>query len=491
MANDFTCDPHCVALYRFESGALTVDSKDGNTLTAYNNPIADTVDFREGAASVQLVKASSQYFARTDPDLNSGFPCKFGETNRSFTFCFWILPGAISSNAYIISKSADGGGAAYKQSYRIYLSADTKKITLLLVKDGTYSGSVFTHNSELTCDGAHWYHVAVSHDASNGGIRIRIWDDTAQAILGTDRTDTFAYTLNVGDADFCIGKLITYYVDGNLDEVVVFNRVLSTDVIDLIRQGKYFFTTAVVDNAFTLLYDIAVPASGCTCDNESINFPLENAIEDYHRPFKRFHSEDTTETIIELSYESAINTIFLGNCNFVDFKIEIFDIQHELETVEDKDTGLYNACVRILPLTGITKFKIIIPAQATINGEEFFAIGSIIAGIRSELTAKPQYALRKHLVEPVHELRFDLQNREVQRIGRPYHLLEFNWNAISNTDFTEIEDAIREVGQDGLCVLHEKWSDYEASYLCQLHSDFSFSRIRDFYQHPLSFRECM
>lgn len=31
MANNFTADPNCKALWRFENGALTVDSKGTNT----------------------------------------------------------------------------------------------------------------------------------------------------------------------------------------------------------------------------------------------------------------------------------------------------------------------------------------------------------------------------------------------------------------------------------------------------------------------------
>ena len=36
MANDFSSDSNCVALWRFESGALTADSIGTNTLTNSN-----------------------------------------------------------------------------------------------------------------------------------------------------------------------------------------------------------------------------------------------------------------------------------------------------------------------------------------------------------------------------------------------------------------------------------------------------------------------
>ena len=48
MANDFSGDPSCKAVWRFENGALTADSKGANTLTAVNGPTADTSLYKEG-----------------------------------------------------------------------------------------------------------------------------------------------------------------------------------------------------------------------------------------------------------------------------------------------------------------------------------------------------------------------------------------------------------------------------------------------------------
>lgn len=54
-ANDFSGDESCMALWRFENGALTTDSSgNSNTLTSRYNPVADTSNYMEGAASVDL-----------------------------------------------------------------------------------------------------------------------------------------------------------------------------------------------------------------------------------------------------------------------------------------------------------------------------------------------------------------------------------------------------------------------------------------------------
>ena len=48
VGSDFSADANCVALWRFEDGALTTDSKGTNTLTNVNTVIAKTTDFKEG-----------------------------------------------------------------------------------------------------------------------------------------------------------------------------------------------------------------------------------------------------------------------------------------------------------------------------------------------------------------------------------------------------------------------------------------------------------
>jgi len=491
--NDFTYDPHCVALYRFENGALTIDSKGSNTLTAYNNPVVDTTNFKEGESAIDFESTSKQYLSIADSDLSDNFLGKAGTSNRTGTILFWIRPE--SAGTRIICEKFN---KSYQHSFIIghgqSYPMNTINIIFYLYRDGTDIFDSYNFGTNLICDASHWYHIALVLEEVNGktNYRMRIYDATASQLLAADKTGTWDYILNVGTADFQIaGRDETVCYDGLMDEYVVFNDVLTVDQIDAIRNGNgtYIAFDYETQNAFTLLYDVATSASGCTCDNEDSDFPLENAIEDYDRPFKRFHSNDTTETTIELIYETAINTIFLGNCNFSSFKIKIEDDQYDLNTVMDKDHGRYNAVVRLLPITGITTFKIIIPAQSTVNGESFFAIGSIVAGTRVELTVKPQYPVAKTLIENIFEKRFDGQNREVQEIGRPYHLLEFNWNGIDEDYFDEIENVIREMGQDGIGIVHEKWDDYEASYLCQLNGDFPFSRIKDFYAHQISFRE--
>ena len=62
MANDFSSDTDCKALWNFENGALTTDSKGGNTLSiGGNTPSADTVNYKQGAASCDFDSSNDEY----------------------------------------------------------------------------------------------------------------------------------------------------------------------------------------------------------------------------------------------------------------------------------------------------------------------------------------------------------------------------------------------------------------------------------------------
>ena len=91
MANDFSGDANCVALWRYESGALDVDSIGGNDLTASGIfPTANTTDYKEGAGSADFEKGSFQYLRRNDVNLDAGFPLKSGDANKKISVCSWF-----------------------------------------------------------------------------------------------------------------------------------------------------------------------------------------------------------------------------------------------------------------------------------------------------------------------------------------------------------------------------------------------------------------
>ena len=88
-----------------------------------------------------------------------------------------------------------------------------------------------------------WYHVGVSLDGVNRTAYIRIFRASNSAV--TEYFKTFANQLHVEDADFTIGARhdgnASYCHDGLLDEVVVFNELLTAKEIDAIRSGAYSY----------------------------------------------------------------------------------------------------------------------------------------------------------------------------------------------------------------------------------------------------------
>ena len=97
MANDFSEDARCKALWKLEDGALTADSQGTNTLTASANPpTSDLVDFKEGAACGVFVNASHQFLKIANASLDSGFPLKYGEdVTKKITACGWVKFGTL------------------------------------------------------------------------------------------------------------------------------------------------------------------------------------------------------------------------------------------------------------------------------------------------------------------------------------------------------------------------------------------------------------
>ena len=230
MANDFSGDANCKALWRLESGALTADSKGGNTLS--NSGVAeDTVNFKEGACSGYFYRAEVDRMLIADANLDAGFPLRSDAADTTFSFAVWVKLDEIGINQYILLKS---GSAGTRQMMLVIDSAN--KVTLYVSVDGT-AWSGYAHASALAVDT--WYHIAVTHNHADHAYRIRIWDDTAGAILGVDKTGNTVNPFLTNASFYLSYPSVSLAIGGNEDEIVAFNDVLSVAEIDDIRAGTY------------------------------------------------------------------------------------------------------------------------------------------------------------------------------------------------------------------------------------------------------------
>lgn len=230
MANDFSTDSRCKALWRFENNLN--DGKGGNHLTDVNTVGFTSTNKKEGTYAADFEKDNSEYGYRTDSDLDSGFPLKSGDSAKKITVCCWIKPESYQYPGHIIAKYDTTGN---RRSFALVRYGGT-----IHVYNGYNGGasqetldtSYFAYNGE-------WYHLGVSFDGVNKSCLVRIFR------ASNSTTATYRFSLanetNVEDADVTVGSRHGGgdYYDGLLDELVVFNDLLSVMEIDAIRAGVY------------------------------------------------------------------------------------------------------------------------------------------------------------------------------------------------------------------------------------------------------------
>jgi hypothetical protein len=264
----FSSDVSCKALWRFENGALTDDSKGTNTLTNNASVVASTSDKKEGGASADLESGSSQYFSITDANLDSGFPLKSGD-DGTFTISCWIKAESLAADMNIWSKYT--GTNNLRSVSCVLLSTG-----ILRLRFGYSSGTLYqqiTHGSTLST--GNWYHITIRHRASDRNYRISIRDASGN-IVGTDVFGTLTNALSVTSAPFVIGADSDgiYNFDGLIDEFVVFDRVLGSNEVANIAKGLFTKNNFSSDPSVKALWNFEYGA--LTADSKGNNTLTNN-----------------------------------------------------------------------------------------------------------------------------------------------------------------------------------------------------------------------
>jgi len=226
--NDFSGDANAVALYSLNDGALTTDTLGTNTLTNNNTVTNNTSEYMEGDASGDFEFDEGEYMSCADADLDADFPLEDDNATLDLSITAWIKFESLVDYSYVWGKYADAAG---DRSLGLFMTSND---TLCLIT---------SDNAEYQCHGTpmvidRWYHVAVTKQEY--AYRIRIYDNTAEAMHGTDRTGVFTNAMVNSDAAWQIGSRgAARYFDGEIDEVVVFKDILTVQEIDQIRNGSY------------------------------------------------------------------------------------------------------------------------------------------------------------------------------------------------------------------------------------------------------------
>jgi hypothetical protein len=234
--NDFTNDGSCVADWKFNSGALTTDSKSTNTLTNNNTVAEDTTNQKEGNACATFDGAD--YFSIADADLAAGFPTKSGDTAKLFTITGFFktpssLPGSTTWQT-LISKRKTSATAAYSW----WLGLNNSRLKFLWYYSGATTYTYDVYASNLATSTRYFFMVVV--DGVNKTFNGYLWNADTGAYIGT-ATQSPANVLQVPASSPALG--IGGDGDGNtlaasgtlIDNISIFNRKISQ------TDGSYIF----------------------------------------------------------------------------------------------------------------------------------------------------------------------------------------------------------------------------------------------------------
>lgn len=231
MPSNFLSDPNIKALWRFEAApGLAVDDVAAITLTNNNGVSGDTTNFMEGAQSA-LFPGGAQYLSMTDAALPAGFPSKSNDTQKVFSFAFWLRLHAAGNNAMPVGKMDYNGG---KRSWGYMIQTQNVQFYW---GTGNGTGGSFTNLSyNLVYDRK--YHVTTVIDGPNGKLAIYIFDSV------TGGTTVFTYTgkgvLWVDTCPLIVGGTVNASnLNGNVDELVFFNRLLTYFDSKAIREASF------------------------------------------------------------------------------------------------------------------------------------------------------------------------------------------------------------------------------------------------------------
>jgi hypothetical protein len=235
--DEVPCPPRPVALWRFEPTTFTDDSIGRNNLTN-DGATLEATDRKEGSGCANLKASERDSLSIYDDYLAAGFPTRKGDPNVVISICFWMKPRSFPYNATMISKYQIATDA---RSWRLFLSSAPSTNLKLAVGKGTgdeYTEYSFNQTNERLVAN-HWYHVAFTYRNSDRHYHVRVWDDTDR-VVRVDREGTTPAAMAVTNAPIILGDtpLESSYFDGLLDEVAVFNTMLTSSQIDKIRRGE-------------------------------------------------------------------------------------------------------------------------------------------------------------------------------------------------------------------------------------------------------------
>jgi len=205
-------DANLKGYWRFESGALTVDSSgNGRTLTAVSDP-ADGAGIFGGAVDLD---GNDNYNFNNHADFNVA---------GAFSISAWVKHTSSPGFASVLTKGGSGGDGTF--SYGLQITTNTCTANLW---QSAGAGHMSVVHTAVINDG-NWHHLCMTYD----GTTLKLYVDGVSASSTTKSGPWNNGTSNIGIGARAGG---TGFFTGSLDDVAFFNRLLSTTEVASIFRG--------------------------------------------------------------------------------------------------------------------------------------------------------------------------------------------------------------------------------------------------------------
>lgn len=226
----------------YASGVTRADSSGNSNDLTDNGFIVSSTDSQEGNRSADFEADDNQYLSITDAS-QTGLDL-IGDLSIACWVKLESLPGTGNRMGLVTKWTTSGDARAYEFNY---LGGVNNQLEFGLSTDGT-SGNADTATVNQSLSTGTWYHLGVVYDASVPDVTFYV----DGSIVGTAVSITGGSIANTG-ADFKIGSLDTgSYLDGKIDDVIIWNLELSASDVDDAKNaasGSYSVDTSISETA--------------------------------------------------------------------------------------------------------------------------------------------------------------------------------------------------------------------------------------------------
>ena len=173
----------------------------------------------------------------------------FSGEKKRFSFSFWVKPSNENTNAFLISKNADSNCEENERQFNVKLTKENKISFLWLYNNSQFNGwRMFETQNILKKEG--WQNVIITYDGhSKGGdgiFRINIYINGQRENLSFVSKRGRLGNIEDKNAHFAIGIMANSFGDpcansffqGFLDDIMIFERVLTTNEIEYLSSLK-------------------------------------------------------------------------------------------------------------------------------------------------------------------------------------------------------------------------------------------------------------